>query len=118
MALGSSDNITCLPLLTTIMLDKFDFLKFYETCTYKFVYCVYYYNYANPVLHCTFSLDGVNQLQDANNATSTEYQNIIQVVKMNLNLSMYFKAVCHRNVVLYTVCYRSTTVQWESTFTI
>ena len=29
------------------------------------------------------SLEGVNQ--EANNVTSTEYQNIIQVVRMNLN---------------------------------
>jgi len=42
------------------------------------------------------SLEGVNQ--EANNVTSTEYQNIVQLVTTNLNLSMYFKAVYHRNV--------------------
>ena len=46
------------------------------------------------------SLEGVNQ--EANNVTSTEYQNIMQVVMMSLNLSMYFKSVCHRNVWCFT----------------
>jgi len=46
------------------------------------------------------SLEGVNQ--EANNVTSTEYQNIVQLVTTNLNLSMYFKAVCHRNVWCFT----------------
>jgi len=46
--------IICLPLPTRIMLDKsLIFLKFYATCAYKFVYCVYYYSYANRVLHYT-----------------------------------------------------------------
>jgi len=45
---------------------------------------------------CGLSLDGMNQ--EPNNVTSTEYQNIIQVVMMSLNLCMYFEAVCHRKV--------------------
>ena len=44
------------------------------------------------------SLDGMNQ--EASNVTSTEY--LIRVITMNLNLSMYFKAVCHRNVWFFT----------------
>ena len=87
----------CLPLLTGIMLDKCLIFLSFVVINLSIVYIIVVMPTDSLTLYIYGpSREGVNQ--EANNVTSTEYQNVIQLVTTNLNLSMYFKAVCHRNV--------------------
>ena len=95
MALWSSDTLSaCLCLLGTNTLDKSDFFLSMQQVVINLF--IVYSIIVMPTLYIKFcgpSIDGVNQ-------EACDFHSNITV--MNLNLSMYFKAVCHRHVWWFT----------------